>query len=1004
MKKSFSFLNKLASLSILVCLFAFIIINYEAKAQNVAITDIDDYTAESSAMLDVKSTTKGMLIPRLTTLQRTTLTTTAVEGLMVYDTNFNSFFYFSNGIWTIIPKVTSSVGIGVALFAIVNATGDTIFAVYNDGVKITVPEGTKGKVGGFAVSGRTPTKLGTEIDYFKVTADSTRVYINDTAAIKGTVGGFAVSGRTPTKLGEFDYLRVTPDSTRVYVNEGFTKGTVGGFAVSGRTPTKTKLNSYFLSTMDSTRIYVSDTITKGTVGGFAVSGRTPTKGDPLKFMDITKNNYLIGQEAGMSITTGRYNSYMGYQAGKYTKSGSRNIFLGFQAGLKTDNAYENIFIGHRAGNQNIGGNWNTFLGNEAGYNNTGSDNTFIGFQAGRAHQNQGGNVYIGSKAGRDATNGQQNVYIGESTGLSTTYGTSNVFIGYQSGMNNKGSGSDPDRGSYNVYLGYQAGLNGDYVYRNVFLGYQAGMNTIAGAGDPKEGSVNVFIGSEAGLSNTTGFANTAIGEQALKSNTIGKGNVALGRMPLINNIDGEYNVSIGNQSLYNNKSGVANVALGVAALWNNDSGDWNVAMGNMSLYNNQTGNGNVALGSTALYSLVSGNKNVAIGSAALTLSLDSANVAIGAFALSFLNRGVKNTAIGNGANVQSNLVEYNNSTAIGYSATIVASNQVVIGNNDVTNVTIPGVYNATTVSEASNVYVNSVGQIMQTTVPTATGTGTASKIAFWDGVGTSTLSYSTNLHWDNTNNRLGISASNPSYDLSFGGSTDRIIGVETRTGTLGTGRSLTIIAGKATMSNYNGGTLILSSGIATGSGVSEIQFNTVTASDLNPSTKMVIKGNGFVGIGTTGPTVALHVVGNARFTAIGSGTYAAPVNQTSTGILTTATSDIRFKENINTLSKSLDKVMKLRGVSFTWKSEPQMGTRIGLIAQEVEPVLPELVFTNPVDGFMGVNYAEMSAVLVEAIKEQQSIIINLRNENNQLKTDYLEMKKEIELIKVQLKK
>ncbi|MFO7923017.1 MAG: tail fiber domain-containing protein, partial [Bacteroidales bacterium] len=48
--------------------------------------------------------------------------------------------------------------------------------------------------------------------------------------------------------------------------------------------------------------------------------------------------------------------------------------------------------------------------------------------------------------------------------------------------------------------------------------------------------------------------------------------------------------------------------------------------------------------------------------------------------------------------------------------------------------------------------------------------------------------------------------------------------------------------------------------------------------------------------------------------------------------------------------------------------------RIGFIAQEVEQVLPELVFTNPGDGLMGVNYAEMTAVLAEAIKEQQKII------------------------------
>jgi hypothetical protein len=65
--------------------------------------------------------------------------------------------------------------------------------------RFILPIDSKGKVGGFAVSGRTPTKLGEEIEYFRVTPDSTRVWVNDSIGTKGRVGGFAVSGRTPTK-------------------------------------------------------------------------------------------------------------------------------------------------------------------------------------------------------------------------------------------------------------------------------------------------------------------------------------------------------------------------------------------------------------------------------------------------------------------------------------------------------------------------------------------------------------------------------------------------------------------------------------------------------------------------------------------------------------------------------------------------------------------------------------------------------------------------------------
>lgn len=77
--------------------------------------------------------------------------------------------------------------------------------------------------------------------------------------------------------------------------------------------------------------------------------------------------------------------------------------------------------------------------------------------------------------------------------------------------------------------------------------------------------------------------------------------------------------------------------------------------------------------------------------------------------------------------------------------------------------------------------------------------------------------------------------------------------------------------------------------------------------------------------------------------------------------------------------------MQLNGVTFTWKSNPEYGTRIGFIAQEFEKVIPELVFTNEVDGYKGINNAEVSAVLVEAIKEQQKQIQDQQKEIDELK-------------------
>ena len=97
-------------------------------------------------------------------------------------------------------------------------------------------------------------------------------------------------------------------------------------------------------------------------------------------------------------------------------------------------------------------------------------------------------------------------------------------------------------------------------------------------------------------------------------------------------------------------------------------------------------------------------------------------------------------------------------------------------------------------------------------------------------------------------------------------------------------------------------------------------------------------------------------------------------------------SDRRLKTNITTLTSGLAMVNQLRGVRFNWKAENRKGEKIGFIAQEVEQVLPELVKTRE-NGFKGVNYAEMTAVLVEAVKELSKQIEELKSENATLKAE-----------------
>ena len=109
-------------------------------------------------------------------------------------------------------------------------------------------------------------------------------------------------------------------------------------------------------------------------------------------------------------------------------------------------------------------------------------------------------------------------------------------------------------------------------------------------------------------------------------------------------------------------------------------------------------------------------------------------------------------------------------------------------------------------------------------------------------------------------------------------------------------------------------------------------------------------------------------------------------NGVSINNIMTCNSDKRLKENVTNLDGSLDKVLKMRGVSFNWineKDDRDDGEKtIGFLAQEMQEIEPSLVYNSNTgaDGtqYLGVAYQNLSAHLVEAIKEQNEVINNLR--------------------------
>ncbi len=102
------------------------------------------------------------------------------------------------------------------------------------------------------------------------------------------------------------------------------------------------------------------------------------------------------------------------------------------------------------------------------------------------------------------------------------------------------------------------------------------------------------------------------------------------------------------------------------------------------------------------------------------------------------------------------------------------------------------------------------------------------------------------------------------------------------------------------------------------------------------------------------------------------------------------TSDERLKENITPIKNVMQIVKKLRGVSFVWKENGRK--TYGLIAQEVEKILPELVHTDT-NGYKSVEYGNLVAFLIEGIKSQQAEIDTLKNQVSDLQKQIDEIKK-----------
>jgi uncharacterized protein (TIGR02145 family) len=190
-----------------------------------------------------------------------------------------------------------------ALFEVKNKSGQTVFAVYNEGVRIYVDNGdAKGAKGGFAIGGF-GTKAGSQ-DYFIVNPDSIRMYVADVPS-KGAKGGFAIGGFGSAKGLPQNLLVVNSDSIRAYIDTNTGKGSKGGFAIGGFDNAKGPGDEYLRVTRDSTRVYINNSPSKASKGGFAIGGFGSAKGIQSDYLLINpgSTNFYIRSLGGNTLST-----------------------------------------------------------------------------------------------------------------------------------------------------------------------------------------------------------------------------------------------------------------------------------------------------------------------------------------------------------------------------------------------------------------------------------------------------------------------------------------------------------------------------------------------------------------------------------------------------------------------------------------------------------------------------------------------------------------------------
>jgi hypothetical protein len=735
-------------------------------------------------------------------------------------------------------------------------------------------------------------------------------------------------------------------------------------------------------------------------GGGNVAANTAVgyqAGNAVNTNNVAYGNTYVGYQAGYSNTGGYNHVYIGYRAGYSGTNSDDNIAVGWRA-LYTNNAYsniaigseslfnntslQNIVVGHSGGKglanaqHNVlignlimssgstvtGGN-NTIVGSNAYPNGIGGNNVFFGYRTAYSAKDLSSTTAFGFQTLYNITTGLENLAFGPYAGYSLTgsnyvtligaytnylgtTGTGSVFVGYNSGYNNNGN--------YNVGVGYNSSFKNNTGGYNVFLGYKAGYENTTG-------SYNVYLGGFDGTGYATSSNNVFISD--------GAGNIYI-RIPSTGNVligtttDGGYKLYVnGNVATvdrqYNTFNGIT--------IYTGLSGSTNTAIGNPSgnqfpLQNVQSGgNDNVAIGNATLQLLTTATRCVAVGNSAGRGITDGAgygyDVAIGYEAMSLSNPGFS-VAIGTQALYSG--VTGNNIVAVGNSAgkdAAIGAQSTLLGANS--GLKAAGTYN-TLIGYSAGSQLTTAAKNTYLGCFNGTGFETSSNNIFLsDGDG------NVRIRIPSTGNVLIGQTTDYGYKLDVSGTTI-LRSTLTYTGATSASTSYVLYFNNTTgLVTY----AAAPSGSGTITGAGTTNYLPLWTGSTALGNSVIFNTGTTVGINISTPGYPLHVSGATSSTSI----YA------TNDIV--AFSDQSVKTEVQVIENAIEKIKGIRGVTFVRSDMEDKTRRAGVIAQEVEKVLPEVISKNQ-DGTLAVAYGNLVSLLIEGIKELSEEITELKKKIN----------------------